>query len=324
MGRQLPPLNALRAFEAAARHLSFTKAATELHVTQAAISHQVKALEETLGVMLFRRLNRRLVLTDHGQSYLPVLRDAFDQIDSATRRLYADERAGPLRISALSSFAARWLLPRLPRFRERHPEIDVVVSVSDALIDFSTENIDIGLRYGFGNYPGLASEHLMDDEIFPVCSPKLLAGPLPLRGFEDLHLHTLLHDDGSRPQQVEHWRWWKQTFGIENLDVQRGPGYSDSSLLMQAAIAGQGVALGRLSLALDDMEAGLLVRPFGPTRRSSFSYYMVMPPATAELTKQRQFRDWIHEEVETMRRKYPTAEDLPLAADGVMREAKPS
>lgn len=321
MARQLPPLNALRAFEAAARHLSFTKAAAELHVTQAAISHQVKALEETLGVMLFRRLNRRLVLTDHGQSYLPVLREAFDQIDTATRRLHADERAGPLRISALSSFAARWLLPRLPHFRERHPEIDVVVSVSDALIDFSTENIDIGLRYGHGNYPGLANEHLLDDEIFPVCSPKLLAGPIPLRGFEDLHRHTLLHDDGAQPQQVESWHWWKNTFDIQDLDVGRGPGYGDSSMLMQAAIAGQGVALGRLSLALDDLEAGLLARPFGPTRRSALAYYMVMPQATAGLTKQRLFRDWIHEEVATMRRKYPTADHLPLADRRAMREA---
>ena len=146
MARRLPPLNALRAFEAAARHLSFTKAAEELYVTQAAVSHQVKALEEALGVQLFRRLNRRLMLTDAGQLYLPALTEAFDGIDAATGRLRADENAGSLTVSVANSLAAKWLLPRLPRFRERHPEIDVEVSAADRLVDFGRDNVDMGIR----------------------------------------------------------------------------------------------------------------------------------------------------------------------------------
>ncbi len=181
MARRLPPLNALRAFEAAARHLSFTKAAEELFVTQAAISHQVKALEAALDLQLFRRLNRRLMLTDAGQLYLPTLTEAFDAIDTATARLRADENAGRLVVSVANSLAAKWLLPRLPRFRERHPEIEVEISAADRLVDFGRDNVDMAIRYGLGRYPGLRVDPLMKDTNFPVCSPGLLAGPVPLR-----------------------------------------------------------------------------------------------------------------------------------------------
>jgi LysR family glycine cleavage system transcriptional activator len=208
MARKLPPLNALRAFEAAARQLSFTKAAEELNVTQAAISHQVKTLEEHLGLTLFRRLNRRLVLTEAGQLYLPVLREAFDAVAAGTARLGQDRESGALNISVLPSFAAKWLLPRLSRFRDRYPDIDVMVSANNRLIDFADGTYEMGIRYGLGDYPGLRTELLLQDEVFPVCSPKLTEGEHPLRTPADLKHHTLLHDEVSRHDESPDWRNW--------------------------------------------------------------------------------------------------------------------
>jgi LysR family glycine cleavage system transcriptional activator len=292
MVRRLPPLNAIRAFEAAARHLSFTKAAKELFVTQAAISHQIKALEAALGLQLFRRFNRRLMLTDAGQAYLPPLREALDGIAAATERLRAAEETGSLKVSVLPSFAAKWLLPRLSRFRERHPEIDVLVSANNALVEFARDDVDIAIRYGFGRYPGLEVKFLMGDRIFPVCSPKLLATGPPLREPSDLRHHTLLHEaTGS-----ESWRIWLEAAGISGVDASRGPGFSDSSMLLQAAIDGQGVALGRSALATLDLEAGRLVQPFGPSAPSNLSYFIVTPQAADERPKVRLFHDWLLEE----------------------------
>jgi LysR family glycine cleavage system transcriptional activator len=298
MARKLPPLNALRAFEAAARHLSFTKAATELHVTQAAISHQVKSLEEHLGLSLFRRLNRRLVLTEAGQMYLPVLRDAFDSIAGGTSRLHQDQDSGFLHISVLPSFAAKWLLPRMSRFRDRHPDIDVMVSANNKLIDFSEDTFEMAIRYGLGNYPGLRTELLLQDEVFPICSPKLLEGTHPLKAPGDLRHHTLLHDEVSRQDESPDWRSWLQAAGVEGIDWRRGPGFSDSSMVVEAAAAGQGVALGHRWLAAADLESGRIVVPFGPVIPSRFAYYVVSPPALAERRRVRLFRDWLSEEVE--------------------------
>jgi LysR family glycine cleavage system transcriptional activator len=295
MVRRLPPLNALRAFEAAARHLSFTKAAEELYVTQAAVSHQVKALEQALGVRLFRRLNRRLMLTDAGQLYLPALTAAFEGIDAATARLRADEDAGTLSVSVANSLAAKWLLPRLPRFRERHPEIDVEVSALDRLVEFGRDNVDMGIRYGLGNYPGLRVDPLMEDTVFPVCSPTLRDGSPPLRARADLAQHTLLHDDVPAGEAPD-WRAWLAAAGVAGVDPSRGPRYSHSSLVLQAAIEGQGVALGRSSLVSLDLEAGRLVQPFGPALPSHYACYVVSPAATAERPKIKAFRDWLLEE----------------------------
>jgi LysR family glycine cleavage system transcriptional activator len=301
MARRLPPLNALRAFEAAARYLSFTKAAEELFVTQAAVSHQIKALEAALGVQLFRRLNRRLMLTDAGQLYLPALTEAFDAIDAATARLRADENSGRLTVSVANSLAAKWLLPRLPRFRERHPEIEVEVSAADRLVDFGRDRVDMGIRYGLGRYPGLRVDLLMEDTVFPVCSPGLLDGAVPLREPGDLRHHVLLHDDVGRGEAPT-WRDWLAALrmfapaNLEDLDPERGPRYSHSSLVLQAAIDGQGVALGRSSLVALDLEAGRLVQPFGPALPSSFACYVVSPLATAERPKIKAFRDWLFDE----------------------------
>ena len=298
MARKLPSLNALKAFEAAARHLSFTRAAAELHVTQAAISHQVKTLEEHLGLALFRRLNRRLVLTEAGQTYLPVLRDAFDAIAAGTAQLHQDKGSGPLHISVLPSFAAKWLLPRMSRFRDRHPDIDVMVSANNKLVDFAEDTIEMGIRYGLGDYPGLHKILLLQDEVFPVCSPKLLQGPHPLKRPEDLRRHTLLHDEVSRHDESPDWRSWLQAAGVSGVDWRRGPGFSDSSMVIEAAAAGQGVALGHRWLAAADLESGRIFMPFGPAIPSRFSYYVVSPPALAERRRVRLFRDWLLEEAE--------------------------
>ena len=288
MTRRLPPLNALRAFEAAARHLSFTKAAEELNVTQAAISHQVKALEEHLGVTLFRRLNRALLLTDAGQSYLPPLREAFDILAEATQRLLADDTRGALTITLLPSVAAMWLVPRLGRFREAHPDIDVRIDASHHLTDFARENVDVALRYGRGEWEGTRADRLMTEDFFPVCSPRLLDGPSPLRAPDDLRHHTLLHDD-SRTD----WTMWFLAAGIEGGDPAAGPAFSDSSLVLQAAADGQGVALGRSALAAADLAAGRLVRPFDISLPSAFAYYVVCPLATADRPKIVAFRTWL-------------------------------
>ncbi len=296
MVRRLPPLNAIRAFEAAARHLSFTKAAKELFVTQAAVSHQIKALETALGVQLFRRFNRRLMLTDAGQAYLPPLREALDGIAAATERLRAAEETGALKVSVLPSFAAKWLLPRLSRFRERHPEFDVQVSANSALVDFARDQVDIAIRYGFGRYPDHEVEFFMGDRIFPVCSPRLLAEGPPLQEPRDLRHHTLLHDADALATESESWRVWLEAAGVADVDASRGPGFSDSSMLLQAAIDGQGVALGRSALAALDLEAGRLVQPFGPSIPSNLNYFIVTPQGGGERPKARLFHDWLLEE----------------------------
>lgn len=303
MARQLPPLNALRVFEAAARHLSFTRAAEELHVTQTAVSHQVKLLEDTLGQPLFRRFNRRLVLTEAGQAYLPPLRDAFDAMDAATKQI--GRRGGPrqLRITTLQSLAAKWLVPRMPRFQARHPGLDLLLSTGEHAVDFRREDIDLGIRLGAGNYPGLHVEYLMDDFVFPVCAPGLVDGDPPLRRVEDLKHHALLHDMWVLPEEhAPVWRNWlahaaQQGADIRGIDATRGAGFSDSAMAIQAAIAGQGVVLGRRALVADDLAAGLLVRPFGPELQNRFSYYLVCPPAVAQSRDFIAFRDWLVEEI---------------------------
>jgi LysR family glycine cleavage system transcriptional activator len=292
MGRRLPPLNAVRAFEAAARHLSFTKAAEELNVTQAAVSHQVKALEERLQVPLFRRLNRGLVLTGAGAGYLKELEDILDRLEQATERLRASEATGILTVSTSTSFAAKWLVPRLQRFRDRRPDIDVRIDANDSLTDFRRDNVDLAIRYGRGVYPGLSSVQLLQDIVFPVCSPQLLEGGHPLREPSDLKHFTLLHDQGV----VEDWRTWLRTAGVTDLDPSRGPVFSHSAMLIEAAIAGQGVALARRSMVARDVREGRLVQPIPLSLKAEFSYWVVCPESAAEKTKIAEFRAWLLDE----------------------------
>ncbi len=286
--RRLPPLNAIRAFEAAARHLSFTKAADELAVTQGAVSHQVKALEGWLGVRLFHRETRAIYLTREGQSYLGPVREALDQIAEATRRLALLDPRGPLTVSAIPSFAAKWLLPRLADFRALHPDIDVRISADDRLVDFARHDVDLAIRMGNGKWPGVEVIKLMDEDLFPVCSPRLLEGPRPLRRPEDLARHTLLHDD-----MRQDWRAWLMAAGVEGVNPDRGPGYTDSSMIIQAAVEGQGVALGRSALASADLAQGRLVKPFEVALPASFAYYVALPPGALESAKVEAFVDWM-------------------------------
>jgi len=295
MARRLPPLNGLRAFEAAARHLSFTRAAEELHVTQTAISHQIKALEERLGVRLFRRLPRGLVLTDEAQLFLPPIRAAFDQIAAATERLTKDQGGGVLTVSALPSFAAKWLVPRIGRFRAACPDIEMRVSASSQLVDFARDDVDVAIRVGRGEYPGLRTERLFGDTLFPVCSPTLLDGPSPLAAPEDLRHHTLLSGD-----EYPGWAKWLEHAGVSGIEVPRGPLFDDSSMVLQAAIEGHGVALARGVLAADDLAAGRLVKPFELSLPFHLAYFLVCPEATAERPKIRAFREWLLEEARGM------------------------
>lgn len=288
MGRRLPPINAMRVFEAAGRHLSFTKAADELHVTQAAVSHQIKALEEWLGVMLFQRLNRGLKLTDEGQEYLGPLTEAFDLMGGATAKLMDQDNVKTLSVSALSSFASIWLLPRLKKFRDRYPDLNVHLVTSrqesDLLLD---GDVDLDIRYGEGRWQHMQADVLLKETLFPVCSPELLAEK-PLKKPADIAKHTLLHDVMNIG-----WSDWLTHVGLEDVDSSKGPTFSNSQLVLQAALNGEGVALGRDVLVADAIARGDLVRPFEESLPCRFSYYMVSAKNTSDQHKIRVFKKWL-------------------------------
>ncbi|HYH21759.1 MAG TPA: transcriptional regulator GcvA [Azospirillum sp.] len=289
MARQLPSLNGLRAFEAAARHLSFTRAAEELNVTQSAVSHQIRALEDRMGVRLFRRLNQALLLTDAGQLLLPSVRDAFDRLAAGVERVVQHEAAGVLTVSVSPSFAARWLMGRIGRFRLQHPDIHLRISASPHHVDFAREtDIDMAVRHGLGFWEGLRADRLLADEIFPVCSPELLKGSLPLRMPADLRHHTLLDD-----ARHGYWEDWLATAGVPGLAACPDLVFDDYGLAIEAAIKGQGVAMGRATLVGDEIAAGRLVRLFDLSVPADFGYYVVCPEATADRPKIRTFRAWI-------------------------------
>jgi LysR family glycine cleavage system transcriptional activator len=310
MGRRLPPLNAIRAFEAAARHLSFTQAAAELNVTQTAISHQIKRLEEELGVRLFIRQNRALALTPQAKEYLPGIRAAFNDLRLATDRLLRRDDDHVLTVSTLASLAAKWLLPRLTAFQESHPGIDVRITTSTALVDFRTGGVDAAIRYGRGQWPGLRADWLMADQLFPVCSPALLAGKKPLRKPEDLAEHVLLHSSAGNDDD---WRLWLTAAGLPtNLSKMPGVTFDLVFMTVQAAIDGVGVAMGRTSYVQDDIAKGRLVVPFDITLPVDAGFYLVSPEATAASPKLSAFRNWLLETVKS--KPEPLAEATALPA----------
>ena len=290
MTARLPSLNGLRAFEAAARHLSFTLAAAELNVTQTAISHQIRRLEEELGIRLFVRQNRALTLTPQAQDYLPGVRAAFNDLRLATDRLLRRDDDKVLTVSTLASLAAKWLLPRLTDFQEAHPGIDVRITTSTSLVDFQRDNVDAAIRYGRGQWPGLRADWLMAEDIFPVCSPALLGGAKPLRKPEDLAHHTLLHTSVAR----EDWQLWLTAAGLTVVLAQRrGLMFDQSFMALQAAMEGLGVALGRTRLVESDIAAGRLVMPFDLTLPTDAGFYIVAPEETANMPRIALFRDWL-------------------------------
>lgn len=290
MSARLPSLNGLRAFEAAARHLSFTLAAQELNVTQTAISHQIRRLEEELGLKLFIRQSRSLALTPEAADYLPGIRAAFQDLRTATDRLLRNGNDRMLTISTLTSFAVKWLLPRLAPFQEKHPDIDVRITTSTELVDFRRGAVDGAIRYGRGQWPGLRAEWLMTDLMFPVCSPALLEGPNALKKPEDLARFTLLHTTGYS----DDWRFWLTAAGLPT-DIVKNPGltFDLSFMTVQAAVDGIGVAIGHTAYVQDDIAKGRLVAPFDMTLPEDAGYYFVAPHDKANLPKVTAFRDWL-------------------------------
>src|SRR6266568_6043822 len=288
MRQRLPPLNALKVFEAAARHESFTRAAEELSVTQGAVSHQVKALEATLGIKLFNRERQRLAITEAGREYLAVVRDALDRIAIGTERLVQRQNSGTLTVSTSPDFAAKWLVHRLGRFAEAHPEIDLRVSATLHHVDFAREEVDLAVRHGDGNWPGLETVRLSSEQLFAVCSPKLLTGRRRLIKPSDILKYPLIHMD-SRAD----WAKWLQTAGLEDAEVIHGPVLNRASMVIDAAINGQGIALARTTLSAWDLINGRLVRPFPESLRLSKTYWIICPKATAVLPKIVTFRDWL-------------------------------
>lgn len=286
---QLPSLTGLRAFEAAARHMSFARAAAELNVTPTAISHLIRRLEQQLGTSLFIRGNRAMALSREGQDYLPSVRSAFEDLRQATARLRRPTHEGLLTVSTTASLATKWLVSRVAAFQDAHPGIEVRIMTSAHLVDFRREEVDIAVRYGRGNWPGLRADWLMAEHLFPVCSPALLAAK-PLRSPGDLARHTLLHTTVSR----EDWQLWLTAAGLPlAIAKQRGLMFDQGFMAVQAAMEGLGVALGRTHLVEDDIAAGRLVVPFDTVLLQDAGYYVVAPEVTADAPKIALFRDWL-------------------------------
>jgi LysR family glycine cleavage system transcriptional activator len=304
---RLPPLNALRAFEVAARHLSFATAAKELHVTPAAISHQIKGLEEHVGHLLFRRLKRGLELTRAGQALLPKLSEGFGRLGDAVEELRGIEEEGTLSVSAATSLASRWLTPRLHRFVSAHPDLDVRIHASTRLIDpkkgdpeggdgdpgSPLEDADVAIRFGTGNYPGYRVDKLMAVAVTPMCSPRLLEGKRALRAPADLAQQVLIHDNVTFDDGSALWPTWLAAAGLPGLDASHGLRFSHAMLALEAAADGMGVALSMPVLAGADLASGRLVAPFSLSLPLKFAYYIVSAADTAERADVIAVRDWL-------------------------------
>ncbi|MEM9148395.1 MAG: transcriptional regulator GcvA [Pseudomonadota bacterium] len=298
VNRRLPPLNALRAFESAARLLSFKKAAEELHVTPAAISQQVKTLEDALGQKLFRRLPRALILTETGQRALPHLSAGFERLARGVEQM--SSASGVLTVSVAPSFGGRWLVPRLGRFRDIHPEIEVRVDASERVVDLDRDDVDLAIRFGSGDYPGMACDTLFRETASPVCAPSLITAERPLAVPEDLRHHTLLQQWRATEQEVSPtWGMWMKAAGVEGVDSEAGPRFSDFAMTVMAALAAQGVALSPRALVEAELADGRLIAPFDDIDGATgeFSYFLVIPEARLRVPKVRAFRTWILAEV---------------------------
>lgn len=292
------PLNALRAFEASARHLSFARAAAELHVTPAAISHQVKNLEDYLATPLFRRMPRGLRLLESGRTLSAELHDIFGRLDKAVDEARAADAHGALTISVAPMFAVKWLLPRLGSFDARHPEIDLRISSSLGLVDFQRDDFDAAVRLGRGQYPGLRSKLLFEEFVTPMCSPRLLDDGSSQPAPQDLLTRVLLHDDSmSFDAESPTWSRWLKAAGVRTKGAMRGPRFSQPDHALQAAIDGAGIALGWCSLADRDLIAGRLVAPFDVRLPLGSAFYLVYPEAYAEMAKIVALKDWMLEEL---------------------------
>ncbi len=294
MARRLPPLNALRAFEAVARHLSITSASEELGVTPGAVSQSVKALEEYLGRPLFNRTARGLVLTEGAAAALPALSEGFDRLLDGSQRLAGPERGGRLTVSIAPSFAQKWVAPRLADFALQYPDIDVQIQSSLGLSNFESEGVDLAIRYGAGRWAGLEAKLLLREEVMPVCAPKVAA---ELTTPDDLARFTLIHDDSSlNDESCPDWTMWLKAAGAIGVDAARGPRFNQASLVIEAAATGRGVALAKRTLAQADLDAGRIVAPFQGATPIDFAYWIVHPPGRARSRPARLFINWALEE----------------------------
>jgi LysR family glycine cleavage system transcriptional activator len=297
MTRRLPPLNALRAFEAAARLESFVAAAAELHVSAAAVSQQVRRLERYLDTALFQRLPRGLVLTEEGRDYLPELTRGFDLLSQSTAGVRAQRAGGVLTLTMLAAFANGWLLPRLHRFRERAPRIEVVIRTGRMLADFRREDIDLAIRFGPAPERGLTGERLCAEELFPVASPRLFGGGRTPDTLASLAEYPLLHDVDAHPEQPwMSWRAWFERAGLDSAAAARGMQFTDSIVLIGAAVAGLGVALGRGPHVAPLLANGQLVRVTQESWTASWSYFLVAPAAHFRRAVVRAFVAWALQE----------------------------
>jgi len=291
---RLPPLNSLRAFEAAARHLSFSRAAEELFVTPAAISHQIKGLEDFLGVTLFRRMPRAVMLTDDAQMILPLISEGFDKLAQAVTLLKQSESSGVLTVSSAPTFAQKWLLEHLDDFSEAYPDINVRLDARLDTVDFDRDGVDVAIRLGAGKYPGMRVDQLFDEQVVPICHPKFLEGPNALKRPEDLKHHTLLHVDwGNINAPFPDWQMWLASVGVDDVDYTRGPVFTVEGMAIDAAARGSGVALGSTYAVREELKRGALVVPFDRRLTSEISYWVVAPERTADQPKVKAFRDWL-------------------------------
>ncbi|MCZ6798337.1 MAG: transcriptional regulator GcvA [Gammaproteobacteria bacterium] len=302
----LPPLNSLRAFESTGRHLSFSKAAEELNVTPGAISQQIRGLEDFLEIKLFKRRNRSIVLTDSGQVFLPLLSDGFAGITEAVDAVRRSQGDEPLTITAPPSFISKWLIPRLCKFQALHPDIDVRIDASSQLVDFVREDIDVGIRFGDGEYPELESIYLFSFDLIPVCSPQLLTSGKGLNDVSDIRHHTLLHDDDRNidPSWPD-WAMWLATAGVDNVDTSRGIYFNQGEMIIDAAVEGQGIALVSSVMAAGAIESGRLVQPFETRLPVRLSFHLVTSAQKARSPKVSEFRQWILQESAYLREPNP-------------------
>ena len=313
---RLPPLKSLQAFESAGRLLSFSAAAAELNVTPGAISQQIRQLEQSLDLRLFRRLNRAIELTDAGRLILPAVSRGFDQFNDALAQLQQYRGGGPLTITAPASLVSNWLIPRLGRFKNANPDVDVRIDTSNRLVDFAREDIDVGIRFGDGEYPDLDSIYLFSYELIPVCAPQLMQTGAGLRDISDLSRHTLLHSDyRDLDAAFPNWTMWLKVVGAEDIDADRGIYFSQADQLFQAVVDGQGVGLLANVMAEPEIAAGRLVQPFATSLPVRMSYHVVTSPGKADLPKVRAFRDWVLAESADLRARGDSASDQARGRD---------
>jgi LysR family glycine cleavage system transcriptional activator len=295
--RRFPPLNSLKSFEAAARWLSFSKAAEELHVTPAAVSQQIRQLEAYLGVTLFHRMTRAVRLTEEARAVLPLITEGFDRLAEAVERLTVTQETGLLTVNTAPTFAAKWLLQRLPDFSEKYPDIDLRLDASLVPGDFEREGIDISIRLSQGDYPGLYKARVFGEEFNPVCSPELLAGDKPMQVPADLRQHRLLHIDwGVLHEAVPDWRMWFKAMGESHINSIPGPRFTIESMAIDAAIRGNGIALVSHHAIAEDLKAGRLVKPFDLAMPVDYSYWMICPNEYLRRAKVKAFCDWLLEQ----------------------------